>query len=90
MLHLCAVAVGLVQTCSATAYTGTAPVERGDRVYECQVVIGSITSCSLPHTGLVVLPRGQGGKHVSCTVDHGIVSRCSATGFTGDAVVARP
>lgn len=90
MLHLCVISVGLVQTCTATAFTGRAPVERGDRVYECSVVLGSASACSLPFTGLVVLPRGEGGKHVSCVVEHGLVSRCSATGFNGEAVIPRP
>lgn len=87
MLTLCTLSVGLVYTCSATLFTGTTPVERGDRVYDCSVVMGEVTACSLPHTGLVVLPRGAGGKHVSCHIDHGIVTRCDATGFTGKAVV---
>lgn len=78
-------------TCQGTAYTGQVPVERaGGRVYDCSVVMGEVTTCSLPHTGLVLLSRGEGGKHVSCDVDHGIIARCDATGFNGDAVILRP
>ena len=90
MLTLCTIVVGLAHTCSATAFTGTTPVERGDRVYDCSVVMGEVFACSLPHTGLVVLSRGAGGKHVSCQVSHGIVTRCEATGFNGKSVLQRP
>lgn len=91
MLHLCTLVVGLVQTCSATAFSGSTPIERGDRVYDCKVVLGLVTSCSLPYTGTVVLSRqDKGGKHVSCTINHGFITLCSATGFSGSAVVYYP
>lgn len=90
MLTLCSIAVGLVHVCSGTTLSGSAPVERGSRVYECTIVMGHVSTCSLPHTGLVVLPVGGGGKYVPCHVEHGIVTRCEATGFTGEAIVARP
>ena len=86
----CRVSVGEVQSCSATSFTGEAPVERDNgRIYDCTVSVGVLTSCFRPRTGLVVLPRGEGGKHVSCQVEHGIVTRCDATGFTGSAVLWR-
>jgi hypothetical protein len=90
MLTLCTIAVGLVFSCRPNGYTGTAAVERDGRVYDCSVVMGEVSACSLPHTGLVVLSRGAGGKHVSCHADHGIVTRCDATGFNGDAVIRHP
>lgn len=90
MLTLCAIAVGLVHACAGTAFTGNAPVARAGRVYVCSVVVGVPATCALPHTGSVVLPRGSGGRHVLCHVVSGIVSRCEATGFNGDAVIHRP
>ena len=87
MFHLCTLAVGLVTWCDATGYTGSAPVERGGHVLECTLAMGQVTTCSLPHTGLITLPRGEGGKYVSCHVDHGFVTRCDATGANGEAIL---
>lgn len=83
----CAVSVGQVQVCEATAYNGTTPVERpSGRVYSCKVAGGSVGACATPFTGTTPLVRGS--KVVACSVDHGIVTKCSATGFTGDAVLS--
>lgn len=87
LLRECKVSVGQVLVCSATAYNGHAPVEQpSGRVYTCNVSVGVVGACATPYTGTTPLVRGS--KVVSCNVDHGNVTRCSATGFTGDAVLS--
>jgi hypothetical protein len=88
LLRECEVSVGQVQVCSATAYNGTTPVEQpSGRVYTCRVFVGVVGACATPYTGTTPLVRGP--KVVSCSVDHGNITRCSATGFTGSAVLSR-
>lgn len=87
LLRECNVSVGQVQVCSATAYNGPTPIEQpSGRVYTCNVSVGVVGACSTPYTGSTPLVRGS--KVVSCSVNHGIVTKCSATGFTGDAVLS--
>lgn len=88
LLRECTVSVGQVQTCSATAFTGTTPLERDTgRVYVCTVAVGREGSCKEPFTGSVPLVRA--GKVVRCEITSGIVTRCDATGFTGNTVLRR-
>lgn len=88
LLRECKVSVGQVQVCSATAYNGSTPVEQpSGRVYTCNVSVGVVGACATPYTGTTPLVRGA-PKVVSCNVDHGNVTWCSATGFTGDAVLS--
>lgn len=90
-LQRCHVSVGEVLWCMGTAFTGNTPVQLASgHVYSCDVVVGQVTACFLPFTGSVVLPRGSGGKHVSCTVNQGLISRCDATGFNGVTILPRP
>jgi hypothetical protein len=90
MLASCILSVGAIFTCLPGGFYGKAPVLRGERVAECHVAAGQVRACFLPYSGSVVLPRGVGGKHVSCTVQSGIIAWCSPIGFTGSAVVTRP
>ena len=86
MLHLCDVSVGLLFSCLSTGFTGDAPVEHEARVDLCRVSVGKVVSCPHPYSGEAPLVRD--GKVVRCDVRAGFVSRCDATGFTGQAVVA--
>jgi len=84
----CDISVGQVQTCRATSFTGTAPIERSDgRVFSCDLSVGEVVGCWSPFTGEAVLLRGS--KYVRCEVASGFVSRCDATGFTGLTVTRR-
>lgn len=83
----CTVSIGEVQSCSATAYTGIAPIEQGSRVYDSDISIGVVWTANEPFTGIVPLVRGS--KVVSCQVQQGNVSQCLATGFTGTAILLR-
>lgn len=87
LLRECKVSVGQVQVCSATAYNGPTPVEQpSGRVYTCDVSVGVLGACATPYTGTTPLVRGT--RVVSCSVDHGNVSWCQATGFTGRAILS--
>lgn len=82
----CDISVGQVQTCKATSFTGSAPLERPNgRVYSCDISVGEVGGCGMPYSGETVLLRGA--KYVRCEVMSGFVSRCDATGFTGTSVL---
>jgi len=87
-IHRCQLSVGDIATCDATGFTGTASVEVSpNHVLICNISIGSVIHCGLPHTGPTVLYRE--GRYRSCSIISGFVAKCSATGFTGEAVIDR-
>ena len=84
----CDVAVGRIQTCSATTFTGRFVVEIEGRYRRCKISNGSVNECAGWFSGEAPA-IGDDGRWHSCRISTGRVQSCDVTGYTGTVVTRR-
>lgn len=86
----CDVAVGKIQTCSATTFTGTTVLRHTDGRYRrCKVSNGRVHECAGWFSGIAPAV-GDDGRWHRCRISTGRVQSCDATGYVGPVVTRRP
>ena len=85
----CDVAVGKIQSCSATSFTGTAVVEVEGRYRRCKIANRRTHECEGRFSG-VAPAIGDDGRWHRFQVSTGRVMSCEAVGYNGTVVTRRP
>ncbi len=84
----CEIAIGRIQSCSATTYTGTAVVEIDGRFRACKISNGRAFECGGWFSGEAPAIGADGRWH-SCPISTGKILGCEAVGFNGSVVMRR-
>lgn len=85
----CDVAVGRIQSCSVTSFTGTAVVEVEGRYRACRISTGKAYECDGWFSGTAPAV-GDDGRWHTCRISTGRVQSCDGVGYNGTVVAARP
>jgi hypothetical protein len=84
----CDVAVGRLQSCSATTYSGSAVVEVEGRYRRCKIANGQAHECEGWFSGTAPA-LGHDGRWHACRISTGKMQTCETVGYHGSVIAHR-